>query len=597
MKRNTILLLMLLLMGTLTWAAKAWQAPMQFTQPDGSTLTVYLHGDENFSWYTTSDGVLLRREGNNFYVASITQRGQLLPTMQLAHNAMERKAHEVSLAKAQNHDLFYRQAAANLRPKAPRRREPFEVTHSMFPHMGKPKAVVILVQFADTTFSLPNPRKSFHQYLNGEGRPEELGHGESRNVSSVRQYFKDMSFGLFEPQFDLYGPITLPQKSSYYGNSDGNGYGEKYQELIADACKMMDDSLDFTQYDSNNDGYIDLVYVVYAGYGQNMGAPNETLWPKSFNTYFETKDGGAKKLVVDRCGISNELVGAPGAPAQKLISGIGLFCHEFTHCLGLPDFYPTTPSARGNNQGMELWSLMDDGEYANNGYTPTAYTAWEREAMGWMKIDTLTEAQYVSLKTIDKGGKAYRIMNDADATKKDYYIVQNIQKEGWNKAQGGSGLLVYHVNYDKGAFSLASNSVNNIKGQPRMAVIAADGQLFTSYNDVKRSYYLGKLAGDPFPGTGNVTELTDASAVVNYAPWTGGNLNKPLYNIEEKDGVVSFSFLDSTMTGIEQTMAIPAAQAIGSQPIYSIDGRYMGHDASVLPKGIYIRNHKKFVVK
>src|SRR3712207_4453649 len=113
MKRNTILLLMLLLMGTLTWAAKAWQAPMQFTQPDGSTLTVYLHGDENFSWYTTSDGVLLRREGNNFYVASVTQRGQLLPTMQLAHNAMERKAHEVSLAKAQNHDLFYRQAAAN----------------------------------------------------------------------------------------------------------------------------------------------------------------------------------------------------------------------------------------------------------------------------------------------------------------------------------------------------------------------------------------------------------------------------------------------------------------------------------------------------
>ena len=260
--------------------------------------------------------------------------------------------------------------------------------------------------------------------------------------------------------------------------------------------------------------------------------------------------------------------------------------------MGLPDFYPTEPSVRGDNQGMEAWSLMDDGEYIADGRWPTAYTAWEREAMGWMKIEDLTTAQQIELKTIDNKGKAYRIYNDNDPNKNDYYIVQNIQPKRWNAGLKSNGLLVYHVNYKASEFILSSNSVNNDKGKPRMTVIPADGLLYSSYNE-DRTKYKKELKGDLFPGTKNVTELTDATNLPNYKPWTGGTLDKPIYNISERDGKIYFDFLRKDFTnGIEQ--ATYKDRPVDER-IYTLDGRYVGTDDRVLEKGIYIRNHKKFV--
>ena len=235
---------------------------------------------------------------------------------------------------------------------------------------------------------------------------------------------------------------------------------------------------------------------------------------------------------------------------------------------------------------------MDDGEYTANGWWPTAYTAWEREAMGWMTIDDLTTAQQIELQTIDNKGKAYRIYNDNDPSTKDYYIVQNIQAEHWNAGLKSHGLLVYHVNYKASAFKLSSNSVNNVKGKPRMTVIPADGLLYSSYNG-DRKKYREYLKGDLFPGTKNVTKLTDANNLPNYAPWTGGTLNKPIYNISERDGKIYFDFLRNDFTNVIEQATYKDRPV--DERIYTLDGRYVGTDDSVLEKGIYIRNHKKFV--
>ena len=138
---------------------------------------------------------------------------------------------------------------------------------------------------------------------------------------------------------------------------------------------------------------------------------------------------------------------------------------------------------------------MDDGEYTANGWCPTAYTAWEREAMGWMEIEELQDAQQVTLKNIDEDGKAYRIYADKEKSTNEYYIIQNIQNKRWNSKLGGHGMMMYHVNYDAQAFSLGGNRVNNIKGKPRMTVIPADGLLFSSYNG-DREKYKNQLMGD-----------------------------------------------------------------------------------------------------
>lgn len=578
-----------LILSVCMWAAKAWRMPLIVTQPDGTTLQVYQHGDEHFNWYTDKDGVILIRRADIFYIAHIDRYGKISSSNLLAHEKSQRQDAEKRAVAAQNRNLFFERAQQRIETRA-MRREPVQENSTFFPHTGSPKAIVILAQYKDTPFTLTNPRQSFQQFLNGKGHPTDYGHGEGKNASSVQQYFKDMSFGKFTPQFDVYGPVTLPHDLAYYGGKDSNGGDEKFSELITNACQLMDDSLNFADYDANGDGNADLVYVVYSGYGQNMGAPDNTMWPKAGRIKFPPSFDGK---YIYRAGISNELIGNPKEPKDKMISGIGLFCHEFSHCMGLPDFYPTVKLDRRDNQGMEAWSLMDDGEYTYNGWWPTAYTAWEREAMGWMKIEDLTTAQQIELQTIDNKGKAYRIYNYNDPNKNDYYIVQNIQAKRWNAGLESHGLLVYHVNYETWPFTLSSNSVNNVEGKPRMTVIPADGLLYSSYNG-DRDKYKEELKGDLFPGTKNVTELTDANNLPNYAPWTGGTLDKPIYKISEKEGIVYFDFLKKFSTqGIVPTFS---PEMTSDKRIFSIDGKYMGTDKSILPQGIYIIGGKKVYI-
>jgi len=448
---------------------------------------------------------------------------------------------------------------------------------------------------------------------------QDFGNAENRNTGSVKRYFSDMSGGKFKPQLDLYGPITMPKNVAYYG--EGSSSMERYRELVSEACTMMDDSLDFSKYDADKDGNVDLVYIIYAGYGESVSSIDSTLWPKAFVCGTDIKKDGK---YVRLAGISNELNGHPDGNYKSksglLINGVGLFCHEFSHCMGLPDFYPTVSpqwtTANGkqdfdayDNQGMEEWDVMDNGIYLYNGYSPTAYTAWEREKMGWLTIETLTKEGKVELKSIDQGGKAYRIKNDKNTSGNEYYIVENIQAKGWNYKLPASGMMVSHVEYVPRAFSVfhgGDNSVNNIKKHPRMTIVPADGYLPSSYRKVsdnsnltapymKKKQYDEQLAGDLYPGKNNINRLTDAQNMVNYAPWTGGMLNKPIYNIALKNGIVTFDFLkDQTSTGIEQPES--ATENSNEEKIYTIDGRYVGTNLNALPKGVYIKGKKKVVV-
>ena len=599
--RRLILSIICLATAVCTYAVKAWPFPVDVRQSDGTILTVVLHGDEDFSYYTTLDGVLLSKQDKDFFVADINAEGELIATSQLAHNAELRMAEEKLLASKQNRSLFL-QTGQDGATRRKMRREPINTTSTMFPHTGTPKAVVILAEFKDTTFSIENPKRSFNDYFNSLNQLVDYGRGETANLCSVAKYFEKVSFGKFVPQFDVYGPVKLPSALKTYGGTKSDGSGEKMDLLLQDACALMDDSLDFSQYDANNDGNVDLVIVVYAGYSQSMsGNSNECIWPKSGTTNGGKYDG----KTVSRYAVNAELNGYPGcwskAPFER-INGIGTMCHEFCHTLGLPDFYPTVASVKGDNQGMEYWSLMDSGNYNSNGYAPVALNAWERDAFGWMEIANLTEEGDLEIKPIDKGGNAYRIANDNDVSGNEYFVIENIQKIGINSGQKGNGLVVYHVDYNKTAFSLLGNSVNNQKGHPRMTVVPADGLLFAQYNVgktidgkvIKNADFYSQLAGDPFPGTAGVTELNDTTGTVNFQVYNGEKLNKALSGItESEDGVISLRFISDFTSGISHT---PTASALPSDDsIYTLDGRNVGNNPENLPRGIYITRGKKII--
>lgn len=524
------LIVVSLLISVAAWAVKAQPGPTLITQSDGSKVMVYAYGDSNNHWYTTSDGVLLCREGYNFYVAKVDAEGNLTPTAQLAHEMSQRNEAEMRLAKAQDRKLFYKKSDEERARKA-RRNEPIADDHTLFFHTGSPRALVILAEFTDSVFKDSDPKSVFEQYLNAETIDNTVGNATvGRNYGSVKKYFSDMSFGAFTPQFDIYGPVKLSHNLKYYGE----GKNDRMDRLIPEVCQLADNQVDFSQYDENGDGYVDLVYIICASYSASWTKnSSDCIWPKSGSAanYSKSDFGTYDGKKVYRFGVHTELNAYPGAFAQPYrINGIGLFCHEFSHCMGLPDIYPTSTAAQNAfNPGMEYWDLMDGGEYVYNGYYPTEYSAWQREAMGWFTIDTLktTDKGNITLRNINSGGKAYRIINEQSNGQTESVLLQFIQKTGWNYRLEGHGLLVSHIDYDATAFSLGSNSVNNTIGHPRYTIIPADGEYISSSDKQHEDIYRTSMAGDPFPGTSAATELLTL-------PWyTGDDTAKPLLNIAE----------------------------------------------------------------
>ena len=590
-------------------------------QADGTTITVRAYGDEDLSYFLASDGTLLYQEGTNFYIAGVKADGTLYSTGVLAHEPSMRTIKEISAIKAQNAKAFYnsmeKQAKAN---KV--RREPMTPDNSLLPSLGKHKIPVILVEFSDVEFSMENPKATFDKYLNGkELFNKETDPEMGQNYAGVAKYFKDMSFGKFEPEFEVYGPVNLGKPLATYGA--GYSSQENMGLLLTDACTAVDDEVDFTQYDSNDDGNIDLIYIIYAGFSQSIaGNSTDCIHPKSgYLSLAKSFDG----MDVKRYGVNNELNGTPADQANgPIINGIGLFCHEFSHCMGLPDLYPKSGSIAEAciNQNMDYWSLMDAGEYTANGYRPTAYTAWERERLGWMEIGTLTGPSNVELKSLDEGGAAFRIYNDKDETGHEYYIVENVQNNGWNKNLFGNGLMVTHVDYLSSQFSLGGCKVNNTEGHPRMHVMAADGMFVPEYflgSTIEDSYitflkehnadlvakyggqvfsiedYKAEAAGDLFPGTSNATSLTDDSQPMKAWTYNGETMGKPITDItnDTEKGIVSFKFMGGgePVDGINEVTVNKTTDS----RVYSISGTYMGNDINSLPKGIYIRNGKKVI--
>ena len=591
------------LMGIVSgFAAKAHSALTTITQSDGSQLTIRLHGDEHFSWYSTADDVLLVQVGSNYYVAQVEEDGTLKATPQLAHNAGERGTVEEQVINNQNKEKFLNLLKAEPQALA----KPIgKVTPAYFPHTGSPKALVILVEFQDVKFKTSDPVATFTHYLKGaegEAAPEANNAYVTKgmvNYGSVSQYFNDMSQGKFTPQFDIVGPVTVSKNSAYYGGNAGKATDVNLAQMIAEACKGVSDKVNFADYDQNNDGYVDLVYVIYAGYSESInGNSSDCLWPKSgTNAFYEPGTNNLLKLNgkrICRYGINNELNATPTVVNNQfngmpLLNGIGLFCHEFSHTMGLPDLYPTVEASRVDNQNPEYWDLMDGGEYTYSGYFPTPYSPWEMDVMGWTAPFELgDEAKQVNLYSYANSRTAYKINGEND----EYLLIQNIQTEGWWRGIAKAfktGMLVWRIDYPYTTVSL-DNRLNNEKGKPNVMIVPADGYVISAYNKQRTDdEYKESLQGDPFPGATNKTELL--SVVLN-----NSTLKKPFYNIKETDdGVITFDYLKDFATGIDSPV-IQQNQEKDTR-IFTLDGRYLGTDVSQLTKGVYIIGKKKVIIK
>lgn len=614
MKKIILCLTLALMSATTMFAVKAKPGITQLQLVDGTIVSATLHGDEHFSYYSLLDGTPLKKSDNGKY--------EIISTETL--NA--RKATVINTLKTR---------ASGIGSTYP----------SYFPHTGSPKALVILVQFQDVKFKSSDPVATFNHYLNadfGTAVPSQdvsVFNQEDVNYGSVKEYFKECSMGQFTPQFDIVGPVTVSQKSAYYGADDKNvqnGTDKNFKQMICEACNKVADKIDFSKYDSDGDKFVDLVYIIYAGYSQSIsGNSDDYLWPKSGTDNFYKYDENGKEISplkylifngcrVCRFGINNELNGSPDSKIPS-INGIGLFCHEFSHTMGLPDHYDTEYKD-ADNQSPEFWDLMDAGEYTYDGYCPTPYTPWQKMLMGWATPITLdgTQAGQYTLEPYDLASKAYKIEADvnednfrinenysstelSDKKKKElkerakgeFLLLQNIRNEGWYKHLLGYGLLVWRIDYSDIDQVHLMDSPNNTIGIPRVTIVPADGLIINQANVGNKKYtideYWENCANDPFPAYGIGKDGSDINSLTEVKFNWSTMTTRPLYNIakDEATGIVSFDYLkDFKATGIENTLLDKDATSTSTE-YFDLEGRKI---ATPLKGHLYITNKGKKVI-
>ena len=489
--RNKLLLLLAsaLIMPVSLKAVPAYPAKRTVRLTDGTVQTLTLTGDEHCHYWLTDDGrsMALRADGT---------------FRPLSYFEMEN----------------IRAAGDETRRRSNARRARRKSIGNFQPILGKKKGLVILVNFRDVKFVTENPQAVYQDFFN------KRGYTDYGMTGSVSDYFIAQSYGKFELDFDVVGPYTLTKAMGAYGAPSANGHDSDPQAMVEEVCKLADNDVYFGNYDWDGDGMVDQVFVIYAGYGENYGAPANTIWPHESRLYDELKLDYVK---ISTYACSCELSGTEGTT----LDGIGAACHEFSHCLGYPDFYDTSSS--GSNFAMAYWDLMSAGSYNNNSRTPAGYTSYEKWMAGWLEpVELKEETQVTGMKPLAEVPEAYILYNEAN--RDEFYLLENRQPVAFDAKLYGHGMLVLHVDYDKGMWN--ANNVNTDPSHQRMNIIPADNQY---------GYTAASLAGDPFPGRTGKTMLTDLStpAATLFGKNVSGEklMNKAIERItESEDGLISF---------------------------------------------------------
>lgn len=558
------------------WSIPAKRIPFTVTNSDGTAFTLMLCGDECFHFYATTDGIPAVQEENGDW--------RLAPEL----------ADSISIKWTEGNRL---RNAHRIQRATEQRARRVKVGQQMV-YEGQKKGVVILVNFRDLSMKSTHTRAEFKDYFN------KVGYSNNGCIGSVHDYFYDQSYGKFDLTFDVYGPVETKKNSSYYGANDSNGSDSHVAEFAAEVCTSASNqySIDWSKYDWDGDGEVDQVYIIYAGAGEASGGGASSIWPHEWKLSEgkRARDGnGAITLggvTIDTYATSDEL----RSSSSKLLNGIGTACHEFSHCLGLPDFYDTSYNG---GFGMNHWDLMDAGSYNGNTHSsecPVGYTAYERWNAGWLDFIELTEPCTITgMPDLEDEPVAYIIRNEVN--RNEYFTLENRQCKKWfqyvNTTNNCHGMLVCHVDFNQKAWE--ENRPNKDDSHQRMSIIPAGGEYGTlmgtpghkSYS-VSPTQYQAQL----FPGRNNVTALTNDSHIncggQLFGKNTDGthNMNKPITNItESEDGFISFAFMGGGDQSAIRSLSPTLSEGEGAW--YTLDGRKLSGKPTT--KGIYLRGGKK----
>ncbi len=462
-------------------AIPAYKGLITRTMPDGTTIEIRLCGDENFHFATLADGTIVKESDGYFYYATVSDTGieatKYKVGQPLPAKAKKFMAGDNATSKKLAGIYKNRRTKRNItRKDAGKGDTPLSTQHGL----------VILVNFADNEFEYG--KEMFENVLNEPGYNEEYATG------SAYDFFRDSSYGLYSPVFDVLGPYTLSQDMAYYGGNDTWGDDRNPTAMIVEACQLASaDGHDMSQYDYDGDGNIDRVYVFYAGAGEANGGSEDTIWPHQWTVmegYNYDGDTEVDGVHVADYACSNEISESYRRTIDSAFDGVGTFIHEFGHVLGLPDLYDTNYSGRFFTPGS--YDVMDSGSYTNYSRTPPAYSGYERMCLGWIKPQQIypsyegTEMELAPITEknvylLTSDGTEHNLDGNAPSPK-EFYLLEYRDGEGWDKyigqtydgMSGDKGMLITRINYNE--FKWENNTVNNYKDDMGVSYVCNDSQ-------------------------------------------------------------------------------------------------------------------------
>lgn len=581
MKKLYLMLSMLFAFGAAANAIPAKKLQKVITLTNGTQVSVELRGDEYLSWWEGTDGTAYRATADENVFEAFDLEAQ--KPAAAARRARAEQGRVARLARVKN----------SLKGADDKMRG---LGGDHITYKGVKKGLVVLVDFKNKKFADGHDLEYYKNVINGKDFSDE----EEGYVGSVRDYFLAQSNGQFELDFDVVGPVTMSKNYGYYGNDGAYQKDEKVYEMIKEACDGIKDKVNLKDYDWDGDGEADQVFFLYAGLGQASGGSAGTIWPhESELRYWPCGVLSYSTGKINTYACANELQPETQGSSRYISAGIGTICHEFSHCLGFADMYDTTG---GGGYGMSVFDVMDQGSYNGNGFVPCNYTAFERIYAGWVEaIELIDPATVKDMKSVSDYGRPFIMYNYKNTN--EYFLMENRQNTGWDKGlYGSNGLLIVHVNYVPSRW--ANNSVNSSAEKIQCCtVVNADGS---------RENTQYSLQGDLYPyevkGVTMNDEFTDESepAAKLYTKNSDNSyaLGIPITNIKRSKGSISFlvcggdanNVIDNTFNGVVDGInGVTVADKTRDNRIYSIDGRYLGTDASALGKGIYVVGGKKVV--
>lgn len=528
----SVLLALALGAGITAEAVPAKRGLRDFRQADGTAIKAELAGDEYFHYYLSEDGLpLLADEAGTLRYVRLDASGkpELSPMAATSKALRSAEATRFTAAvdgnavvealrkNAETESVAFRAFSQRARAAAAKAAEAKIPQSGLgrlsddFPMTGDVKALVILVEYSNLSFTHPDPHAYFSNMLNQEGFSEYGGTG------SAKDYFELQSKGQFRPQFDVFGPVKLKNTRSYYGGNDAYGNDKNPYDMLVEAAKALDGEINFADYDMNNDGYVDNVFIFYAGQGEASYGPTESVWPHSYNLSYVGKSFKLDGKIIDKYGCTNEW-------EQSRPDGVGTFIHEFSHVMGLPDLYHTTNSYATYTPGS--WSVMDYGPYNNDGCTPPNYSAYERNAMGWVDPEVISGPSAISIPEICESNKCYLIPTEKNS---EFFLLENRQQTGWDKYIPGHGMLIWHIDYVRSVFE--SNRVNNTQSHQYVDIVEANNRANSQNESTMASY--------SWPGTSKKTSFTSSTSPA-LKSWSGKEIDLPLTEIAETNGIITF---------------------------------------------------------